>query len=215
MKPPIWLWDASDDAELPEDVQAYYDNDFDWMPLEYYQKENDEHLNADGVKVKHQFEKAIVKALYSEQYGIDAHAKYLDDAYGRGRWLRRIWRFASEGIFTNAHHRRIEQLDRKWTAYKKANGIEYDSKTLRVYSSAPLKDIPNGHANNMGANPALSGKNTVADATISDGEELQSVNLGQPNAASSENNTTDAPEQKLPRSKTFRNYLPSFKCSPS
>ena len=215
MKPPIWLWDASDDAELPDDVQAYYDNDFDWMPLEYYQKENAKHLNADGVEVKQRFEEAIVKALYSEKYGTNAHAKYLDDAYGRGRWLRRIWRFASEGIFTNAHHRRIEQLDLEWTAYKKANGIEYDSKTLRVYSSAPLKDNPNGHANNMGATPALSGKHTVADTTISDGEELQSVNLGQSNAASSENNPTEAPERKLPRSKTFRNYLPSFKCSPS
>ncbi|KEQ72645.1 hypothetical protein M436DRAFT_73581 [Aureobasidium namibiae CBS 147.97] len=183
MKPPIWLWDASDDAELPEDVQAYYDNDFDWMPLEYYQKENAEHLNADGVEVKQRFEEAIVKALYSKRYGADAHAKYLDDAYGRGCWLRRIWRFASEGILTNSHHRRIEQLDREWTEYKKAN--------------APLKDDPNGHANNMGATTALSGKNTVIDTTGSDGEELKSVNLGHANAALSENNTTEAPPLKV------------------
>jgi hypothetical protein len=216
MKPPIWLWDASDDAELPADVQKYYDNDFDWMPLEYHQKENAEHFNSDGIKVKQRFEETIVKALYSEQYGVDAHAKYADDAYGRGRWLRRIWRFASEGVYTNGHHHRMEQLDREWDAYKKANGIEYDpaerAKQMRVYSPERMpeyvyKDGPSQSTGNTQAALAVPGNSVDADTTMPEGEELQTVNLGQ--------TATEAPEQKLPRSKTFSTFLHSFKCSPS
>ncbi|KAG9566867.1 hypothetical protein KCU71_g691, partial [Aureobasidium melanogenum] len=225
MKPPVWLWDASDDAELPEAVQEYYNNDFDWMPLEYYEKENAEHLNADGMKVKQRFEEAIVEKLYSKQYGADAHAKYLDDAYGRGRWLRRIWRFASEGIFSYPpHYRRMEQLDREWGAYKRANGIEYDhlehAEKLRVYSSLVWpnkahKESQSGPTNNKYEEAAKSKVETDVTADIVQSNELHSVVLDQSIAASSGVDTAEAPDQKLPRSKTFSTFLNSFRCAPS
>ncbi|THX54936.1 hypothetical protein D6D06_05194 [Aureobasidium pullulans] len=90
--------------------------------------------------VKQRFEDAMVEKLYNE-YGANAHAKYLDDAYGRGRWLRRIWRFASEGFhFYPTHWNRFQQLEREWTEYKKVNGIECDppefAEDMGAYSSS-------------------------------------------------------------------------------
>jgi hypothetical protein len=225
MKPPIWLWDASDDADLPEDVAEYYDNDFDWMPLEYYQKENAEHFNADGVKVKQRFEEAIVKNLYSAQYGEKAHAKYLDDAYGRGRWLRRIWRFASEGQSNTTHWRRMLQLDREWTEYKRVNGIEYDpiehAETLRVHSSMvwPNRAREGGQSEFKGILHDVSAETertkkpkTSADANVDVEERGKLVTV--PLDANATLDSTD-PEQKLPRSKTFSTFLHSLKCTPS
>jgi hypothetical protein len=217
MKPPIWLWDASDDADLPEDIAEYYDNDFDWMPLEYYQKENAEHFNADGVKVKQRFEDAIVKSLYSAKYGAKARAKYLDDAYGRGRWLRRVWRFASEGLsMYPTHWRRMQQLDREWSEYKRVNGIAYDhhghAETLRVHSSMvwPNRAREGGRSEFKAIShdvPAESEQ--VKEPKI---DERSTIALGQNATLDS---TTEDPEQRLPRSKTFSTFLHSFKCSPS
>jgi hypothetical protein len=225
MKPPIWLWDASDDAELPEDVQEYYDNDFDWMPLEYYQKENAEHFNADGVKVRQRFEEAIVKALYSEQYGEKAHAKYLDDAYGRGHWLRGIWRFASEGLsMYPTHYHRMQQLDREWTEYKKVNGIDYDhlehAETLRVNSSMvwPNRAREGGQSEFKGiqhdvpAEIEQTAKSKTATDAKSNAEEGNTFHTIALDAPATEEST---PQQHLPCSKTSSTFLHSFKCSPS
>jgi hypothetical protein len=227
MKPPIWLWDASDDADLPEDVAEYYDNDFDWMPLEYYQKENAEHFNADGVKVKQRFEEAIVRNLYSAQYGEKAHDKYLDDAYGRGRWLRRIWRFASEGQSNTTHWRRMLQLDREWTEYKRVNGIEYDTmghaETLRVNSSMvwPNRAREGGQSEFKGilhdvpaATEQTTKPKTSADANVNieEGGKLDTIPL---DANATVDSTGEDPEQKMPRYKTFSTFLHSLKCSPS
>lgn len=228
MKPPIWLWDASDDSELPKDVQEYYDNDFDWMPLEYYQKENPQHFNADGVKVRQHFEAAIVKALYSEKYGEKAHAKYLDDAYGRGRWLRRIWRFASEGLsLYPTHWRRMQQLDREWAEYKRVNNIEYDhlehAETLRVHSSMvwPNRAREGGQSEFKGILHDVTAQDeegpelkTAIDSKVNteEGGKLDTVALDGPVTG---NSTTEPPEQNLPRSKTFSNFFHSFsRCTP-
>lgn len=234
MKPPIWLFDASDDSELPGEVQEYYDNDFDWLPLEYYQKENAQHLNADGVKVKRRFEEEIVKRLYKEQYGADAHAKYLDDAYGRGRWLRRIWRFASEGLSERpTHWRRMEQLDREWTKYKRVNRVKYDhfkhAEALRVYSSMVwpnrareggqsefkgiLHDVAAKSDQETAIHQVIKSQATSDPASNANAEDkLDTVALTQTGESSSEDSATEPPEQTLPRSKTFSSLLQSFKC---
>lgn len=230
MKPPIWLWDASDDSELPEDVQEYYDNDFDWMPIEYYQKENPQHFNADGVKVRQRFEEAIVKALYSKQYGEKAHAKYLDDAYGRGRWLRRIWRFASEGLsMYPTHWRRMQQLDREWAEYKRVNKIEYDhiehAETLHVNSSMvwPNRARVGGQSEFKGIlhdviaqGEQTRDPKTAVDtrANVDEEGKLDTIALDGP---ATDNDDTEAPEQHLPRSKTFSNFFHSVssRCIPS
>ncbi|KAI5263835.1 hypothetical protein E4T47_08915 [Aureobasidium subglaciale] len=231
MMPPIWLWDASDDAELPEEVQEYYDNDFDWMPLEYYQEENVQHLNADGVRVKQRFEEAIVKKLYSSQYGEDARAKYLDDAYGRGRWLRRIWRFATEGIFVHpTHWRRVEQLDREWTEYKRANHIEYDhnkhADSVQIYASvawpnharegrrSEYKGIEHDVAGKV-TEPADLKSVTDGDTDMTGEDKVDTAAMDGTNDATETGSAEEAPKQKLPRTGTFSNFLRSFRCSPS
>lgn len=234
MKPPIWLFDASDDSELPGEVQEYYDDDFDWMPLGYYQKENAQHFNANGVKIKQRFEEAIVKHLYSEQYGANAHAKYLDDAYGRGRWLRRIWRFASEGLTERpTHWRRLEQLDREWTKYKRVNRIKYDhfkhAEALRVYSSMVwpnrareggqsefkgiLHDVPAKIDQATASHQVIESQATDDQAfKTTAGDKPDSVAFTRTGDSSAEGSSTEPLEQKLPRSKTFSTLLQSFRC---
>lgn len=237
MKPPIWLFDASDDAELPGEVQEYYDDDFDWMPLENYQKENAQHLNVNGVKIKQRFEETIVERLYSEQYGANAHAKYLDDAYGRGRWLRRIWRFASEGLTEHpTHWRRLEQLDREWTKYKRVNRIKYDhlkhAEALRVYSSMVwpnrareggqsefkgiLHDVPAKIDQSTAVHQVIESQATNDQASkTTSADKPDSVALTQTGESSSESSSTGPPEQNSPRSNTFSTLLQSFGCSVS
>lgn len=123
MIPPLWLWDESDDENLPEEVQEYYD-DHDFMPLEYYTEINEDHLTVEGAKVRQRFEEVLVEKLYKPQYGEKALSQWRDDAYGRGRWLRRIWRLAYEGIGSVTAIPRFEQLEREWKAFTGAESSD-------------------------------------------------------------------------------------------
>ncbi|KAH0045508.1 hypothetical protein KCU78_g209, partial [Aureobasidium melanogenum] len=127
-RPPLWLWDFSDDNLLPSAVQKYYDADYDMMPLEYYKEVNPDHLTAEDAKIKERFEEVMADKIYSLRYGARAMEVYQDDTYGRGRWLRRVWRFAKEGIFSEPNHNdRFEQLLREWTEYKETGQVSHST----------------------------------------------------------------------------------------
>ncbi|KAI5247632.1 hypothetical protein E4T42_05927 [Aureobasidium subglaciale] len=55
-RPPFWLWDRLDDDLLPEEMQRYKDDDFDFFPPEV----NSKQLTAAGANIKEVFEKAII-----------------------------------------------------------------------------------------------------------------------------------------------------------
>lgn len=127
-RPPLWLWDFSDDNLLPSAVQKYYDADYDMMPLEYYKEVNPDHLTAEDAKIKERFEEVMADKIYSLRYGARAMEVYQDDTYGRGRWLRRVWRFAKEGIFSEPNHNdRFEQLLREWTEFKETGQVSHST----------------------------------------------------------------------------------------
>ncbi|KAH0371543.1 hypothetical protein KCU65_g1741, partial [Aureobasidium melanogenum] len=127
-RPPLWLWDFSDDNLLPSAVQKYYDADYDMMPLEYYEEVNPDHLTAEDAKIKERFEEVMADKIYSPRYGAKAMEVYQDDTYGRGRWLRRVWRFAKEGIFSEPnHHDRFEQLFKEWIEFKETGQISHST----------------------------------------------------------------------------------------
>lgn len=192
------------------------------IPLEYYQEMNSDPITA---RIKERFEQVMVENIYTPRYGAKATEVYQDDAYGKGRWLRRIWRFASEGFsMYPIHYLRMQQLDREWTEYKKVNGIEYDhlehAETLRVHSSMvwPHRAREGGQSEFKGIQHDVPAETehttfskTAADAkpNTEEGGTLHTITLDAP---ASEEST---PQQHQPRSKTFSTFLHSFKCSPS
>lgn len=68
--------------------------------------------------MKNFFESEITEKLYGDPPSASREA-YLDDAYGRGRWLRCLWRFALEGFYDNQHVDRFNEFDKAWSEYRK------------------------------------------------------------------------------------------------
>jgi len=115
-KPPVWLWDYSEDETLPSSVLANYDGDVDLLPPELYNKASDR-LSEEDLNAKQFFEEATCNQLYGGS-GPASREAYLDDAYGRGRWFRRLWRFALDGFSDSQHIDRFKNFDKDWTEYK-------------------------------------------------------------------------------------------------
>ena len=115
-KPPVWLWDFSEDKSLPSSVLANYDGDVDLLPSELY-GEASGRLSEEDLKAKQYFETEICNQLYGGCDPVSREA-YLDDAYGRGRWLRRLWRFAFDGFSDSQHIDRFKIFDKEWSEYK-------------------------------------------------------------------------------------------------
>ncbi|CAD0089576.1 unnamed protein product [Aureobasidium mustum] len=82
-KPPVWLWDWSDDETLPSPIRENYDGDVDLLPIELY-NETSTRLSKEDLQVKQYFEAEIINKLYGDCSPASREA-YLDDAYGRGR----------------------------------------------------------------------------------------------------------------------------------
>jgi hypothetical protein len=70
----------------------------------YHKEVNSAPLTAEEFKIKERYEEVLIDKLYVEKYGDNANEMYHDDAYGRGRWLRRIWKFNYEGLQSESYH---------------------------------------------------------------------------------------------------------------
>ena len=93
-RPPNWIWDFD-----MEGFTGYLDND-------HHPNNN---LSDENLALKSHFDAAAAAVL----------PDYLEDAYGRGRWLRRIWTFASSGANTAWYVELIKELPRDWAARPK------------------------------------------------------------------------------------------------
>ena len=93
-RPPAWIWDFD-----REGFTGYLDNDH---------HPNDD-LSDESLALKSHFDAAAAAVL----------PNYLEDAYGRGRWLRRIWTFARSGADNMWYIELIKQLPKDWAARPK------------------------------------------------------------------------------------------------
>ena len=112
-KPPVWLWDFSDDSDRAS-IASDYDGDVDLLNPSRYVADNGR-LAADDVEIMRAFEHGFVermKVVY-EDYSREA---YQEEAYGKGRWIRRIARFAIHGASDSQDLTRFEHLDNDWSA---------------------------------------------------------------------------------------------------
>ena len=93
-RPPAWIWDFD-----PEGFTGYFDND--------HHPNND--LSDENLALKSHFDARAAAVL----------PDYLEDAYGRGRWLRRIWTFARSGANNAWYVELIKELPRDFVARPK------------------------------------------------------------------------------------------------
>ena len=90
-RPPAWIWDFD-----PEMFTGYLNNDHD-PPL---------NLSEENMALKAHFDAKAAAVLPA----------YLEDAYGRGRWLRRIWTYARNEIHDPYLLDRAEEFRKEWDA---------------------------------------------------------------------------------------------------
>ena len=94
-KAPDWIWDFE-----PQEFTGFLDSDHHPNP----------NLTDEGIALKAYFDAQAAKALEG----------YLEDAYGRGRWFRRIWTFARHGNSGNSWYLDlIKQMPDDWATRPK------------------------------------------------------------------------------------------------
>lgn len=130
-RPPVWRWDFSDDTEsccLPE----RFDGGADLLPVERYTpagvisaqagyeeleeiKSSTPHyqISSEDYDLKRYFEEQFVKGLTSI-YPDMRQEDYQDQAFGKGRWIRRLARFAIHGASDTQDLERFERLAEEW-----------------------------------------------------------------------------------------------------
>lgn len=92
--PPRWIWHFPDEDP---DIEDGYLND-DQYP--------DPELSSENKALKAYFDEKVETVLPG----------YTEDAYGRGRWLRRIWYFAKTGAYRQYEWEFLDQLPKDWAA---------------------------------------------------------------------------------------------------
>ncbi|KAJ9615164.1 hypothetical protein H2200_001238 [Cladophialophora chaetospira] len=141
--PPVWLWDFGDDdnPSLPEG----FDGDVDLLPLDRYKPKTGDipqernqairkteppppqhRISEEDYDIKQYFEERLVKGLVTI-YPTMRREDYFDQAYGKGRWVRRLARFAFHGASFSEDIKRFWQLAEEWK-------VEYENQTSTISS---------------------------------------------------------------------------------
>ncbi|KAL8701656.1 MAG: hypothetical protein Q9201_004788 [Fulgogasparrea decipioides] len=94
-RPPDWIWEIN----KPPGFTGYLDNDH----------HPNDHISEEGSVLKAYFDTKADATL----------SNYLEDAYGSGRWLRRIWTFARSGADSCWYIDLIKKLPTDWEARPK------------------------------------------------------------------------------------------------
>jgi len=106
-QPPVWLWDPSyNRSSWPQHHD--YDGDIDALAPTYYSG-----IEGDDQQIKRRFEEKYIKKVMALGHHGRMEA-YVDEAYGTGRWLRRLWRFARYGFSSEQDVKRLNKLEQEW-----------------------------------------------------------------------------------------------------
>jgi hypothetical protein len=93
------------------------------------------YLIEDDLKVKQRYEDVLIEKLYIPQYGDKAREQYLEDTYGRGCRLRRLFYFAQEDVVYAASKHRFNKLVHDWEEFKKDQNIQ--PRALKAWGRLP------------------------------------------------------------------------------
>ena len=97
-KPPVWIWWYPDEEP---DAEVFYDDDQHGYP--------EAELSDADRALKAYFDERVEELLPG----------YREDAYGRGKWMRRIWTFARAGAYSEYMRGFLEQVPKDWDARSK------------------------------------------------------------------------------------------------
>jgi hypothetical protein len=103
----LWLWDAS----YIRSSWYYHFHGIDSLEPAYHSN-----LAEDAKRIKQHFEAAYVDKVMSIGGGASIET-YHDEAYGTGRWLRRLWYFAKHGFHSNEDMKRLYRLEQDWSEH--------------------------------------------------------------------------------------------------
>lgn len=109
-RPPAWLWDPTylDRSWIkPNGFQG----DIDAFPPEMYSN-----IDKNAQIVKKHFETLFIEKVMSIEGRRSAEA-YQEEAYGAGKWLRRLYWFAEHGVRHDRDLMRLEDLEADWHIY--------------------------------------------------------------------------------------------------
>jgi hypothetical protein len=110
-KPSMWLWETLSDCldNLSFSVLSTYNGDIHIIPP----NDNDKLAPADR-QVKQYFEHKFVEQL-AEIYPSYTKAAYLDEVYGKGRWIRLLAHFAIKGVNGSQDMKRFDHFESEWS----------------------------------------------------------------------------------------------------
>ena len=115
-RPPVWMWDFSEEPET-----GYYNSD----------QYPDPELNEESQNLKDYFDGKAEKAL----------PDYREDAYGHGRWLRRMFPYCKSGLNDTTDMRYCLELLDQWEARPKP--VKSSTGTLRTKSEGTWERLCN------------------------------------------------------------------------
>ncbi|KAK4615564.1 hypothetical protein CLAFUW4_09973 [Fulvia fulva] len=110
-KPPVWLWDFSEDDEHSS-LPSIYDGDVDLLSASRYDRDEGR-LDTQSQLLRTHFEEGFIRQMQKLYPEYNAEI-YREETYGRGRWLRRLARFAIHGASDNQDVKRYTALEREW-----------------------------------------------------------------------------------------------------
>ena len=58
-----------------------------------------------------------LKTLFEQKMVEKVGVKYLEDAFGKGRWIRRVWRFLLYGFMRDRDLKRFDRFVDEWNRY--------------------------------------------------------------------------------------------------
>ena len=97
-KPPAWLW-------IPESEmtrgRGWWDEDADEVELG----------------------PAELRTLFEHKMEKRVGSKYVEDAFGKGRWIRRVWRFLLHGFFLDEDYERYGRFVEEWNSYRESEKL--------------------------------------------------------------------------------------------
>ena len=94
-KPPAWLWLSEEEMESSH---TWWDGDFDEVELG----------------------PSELRTLFEQKMVEKVGGKYVEDALGKGRWIRRVWRFLLYGFKKHWDWERFDRLVEEWKSYRES-----------------------------------------------------------------------------------------------
>ncbi|KAI9714501.1 MAG: hypothetical protein M1820_000462 [Bogoriella megaspora] len=114
-RPPMWLWHYDHFNGKDASVPFNFEMNYDFLPKDWFANPRNQ-LSATDERIKTHFEQTFVEQL-ELQYPGYTMSDYQEDAYGKGRWIRRLARFAQEQTHNSQTTQQLQEYVDHWDRY--------------------------------------------------------------------------------------------------